>query len=194
MGFSLFPAIFDSPERVRFSSQEPDEHIELMLRQHWVTNIGWVLTSLIGFITPFFVSAFDRFMNFNLLTQIKPDVIIAIIILWYMFVMAYIIESFFYWYFNIYIVTNLHLVDISLQSLLSKSVTEILLEDVQSAETKMTGIFSSLFNYGDVIIETAAKDQKIQFKLVPQPDLVVDRIQDLQEVIAHDHLGGHDVS
>ena len=78
--------------------------------------------------------------------------------------------------------TNKHLVDINFHNLLQRDITEVRLDDVQSAKSKINGIFGSLFHYGDVIIETAAERQQIQFLAVPKPDFVKDRIQDLQEL------------
>ena len=163
------------------AQQEADEHIELFLRQHGITNLPWIITALLGIILPFALFLFDESFT-KILPQIPGDIIIATIILWYMLVMAFILEKYLYWYFNIYIVTNIHITDITMSSILSKTSTEALLDDVQSVKTKVAGVFGSLFNFGDVVIETAAERQKIQFSLVPNPDFVADRIQDLQEL------------
>lgn len=164
------------------SQQEPDEHIELLLRQHGFTNLSWIIMAFLGIISPFILFMFDGLLT-RALAQIPGDIIIASIILWYMLVMAFILEKYLYWYFNIFIITNLHITDIAMSSLLSKTSTEALLEDVQSVKTKVAGIFGSLFNFGDVIIVTAAEKQEILFSLVPSPDFVADRIEDLQEFI-----------
>lgn len=181
MSFKIFPAIFDNPEKIMLAQQEPDEHIELLLRQHGFTNLSWVIVAFLGIIFPFVLFLFDGSFT-RVLPQIPGDIIIATIILWYMLLMAYILEKYLYWYFNIYIITNLHITDITMSSLLSKTSTEALLDDVQSVKTKVAGVFDSLFNFGDVVIETAAEKQEILFALVPSPDFVAERIQDLQEL------------
>jgi len=100
-----------------------------------------------------------------------------------MILSAYVIENFLHWYFTIYIVTNIHIVDVNYSSLLSRSVVEVKLEDVQSQKASIKGIFRQLFNFGDVIIETAAENQRIDFIDIPKPDLVADRVQDLKSAI-----------
>ncbi|KKQ79056.1 MAG: hypothetical protein UT01_C0052G0003 [Candidatus Daviesbacteria bacterium GW2011_GWA1_38_7] len=92
------------------------------------------------------------------------------------------IESYLHWYFNIYIVTNMHLVDINFHTLLSREIIEVRLEDVQSQSSKIQGFFKSIFHFGDVVIETAGERQRITFLNVPKPDAVADRIQDLTAV------------
>lgn len=176
----FFPAYFDKPTDIRFAEQEADEHIELMLRQHWIVNTSWISISILMFLIPFLLVYIDLALALNTVAQVPLKVIFGLLILWYMFVLAYIIEHFLSWYFNIYIVTNQHLVDINFHSLLSKEVIESGIENVESASSKMRGIFSSLFNYGDVTVQTAAETQHLTFDSVPFPDKVVDRINDMR--------------
>lgn len=189
MIFKILPDLFDNPEKIKYAQQDADEYIELLLRQHKFTTLSWIIVSLLGIILPFFLPYLDG-QFFQVLPQIPGDIMATAIILWYMLIMAYILEHFLYWYFNIYIVTNLHLIDVTMSSLLSKTTTEVLFEDVQSARTKVSGVFGSLFNYGDVVVETAADRQNIQFLSVPNPDMVADRIQEIQESAGK---GGHNV-
>ena len=109
------------------------------------------------------------------------------IILWYMLVAAYVIEQFLHWYFNIYIVTNQHLVDINFDSILQREVLEAGIENVESASSRIKGIIPSLFNYGNVVVQTAAHTQEITFNSVPFPDSVVDRINDLKTLKGENH-------
>lgn len=188
MAFSLFPAIFDHPERIRYTEQEENEHIEIFLRQHWVTNLGWIISALILMVLPLTVPTIGRLMNISAILDVPRSISWSLLVLWYLLVIAYILENYLYWYFNIYIVTNRHLIDIALQSLLARNITEVRLGDIESARSAVAGIGRSLFNFGDVVVETAAEKQDIEFLAVPFPNLVADRIQDLQ----NDLPGGSD--
>lgn len=181
MTLSLFPALFDHPTSIKFAQQEADEKIELLLRQHFATQIPWMIISIIGVILPKLITSYYQLLGLTSFANIPFKVAIPLVVLWYLLILAYITEKFLHWYFNIYIVTNLHLVDINFHNLLNRDVVEIRLEEVQSGKSHIKGIFGSLFNYGDVIIETAAERQNIQFLAVPKPDFVADRIQDLRE-------------
>jgi uncharacterized membrane protein YdbT with pleckstrin-like domain len=68
---------------------------------------------------------------------------------------------------------------VDFDSLLYRKITEINLTDIESVKSKISGVFGSLFNYGDVNIETAATHQAVDFIQVPRPDFVADTIQDL---------------
>lgn len=186
MHLAFFPSFFDRPVGFRFIQQETDEKIELMLRQHWVVNVPWIVTSLIMFILPVLLLELDSRLGFDFFLKIPGNIILGSLILWYLLILAYVIEKFLHWYFNIYIVTNRHLVDINFYSLLNRDITEIQLGDIESSRSRMTGIIRSLFNFGDVVVQTAAKMHEIDFTDVPRPDFVADRIQDLQEGVSND--------
>lgn len=181
----IFPALLRNPEGIRFSEQEVNENIILFLRRHGITNLPWIIGAVIAFLLPFILVQLDLSLATNYILRISPSVLIGIIIVWYMLVMAFIIEQFLFWYFNIYIVTNFHIVDINFTSLLNRDITEIELKDIQSVKVDVKGVFPPLFNFGDVIIKTAADKQIIDFAKVPQPDFVADTIQDIAA-----HTGG----
>ncbi len=175
----MFPSFFDHPEKIFFDQQEENEKIELLLRQHWITNIGWLTISVLLLILPVTFPGFVNFLtSINLIPPI--EVVTAVLILWYLLILAFMIEKFLHWYFNIYIVTNLHIVDVNFHNLLNRDIVSVQIQDIQSQRPQVKGIFGSLFNYGDLIMETAAENQRLEFSKVPKPDVVADRIQDLQ--------------
>lgn len=181
MGFKFFPAFLDLPPKIRFADQEEGEQIELFLRQHWITNVPWLLTTIFLIFLPIGLDYLNKVMGLVQISQIPLEVQLSGWILWYMLVTAYVLGKMLGWYFNIYIVTNLHLVDINFHNLLNRDITEVRLDDVESAKAQVKGVLGALFNFGDLIIETAAERQQIHFGLVPKPDFVKERIQDLQE-------------
>ncbi len=182
MQFRFFPAFFDRPDKMRFSEQEPDEQIELLLRQHFITNIPWIFFAIIAAIIPFIIFNLRALIGLSFLSFVPSQFLLATLTLWYLLISAYVIENFLHWYFNIYIVTNTHLVDIDFDNILSRKVTEIHIGDVESAAANIKGLIASLFNFGDVVVETAAKKQEIGFLNVPFPDRVSDRINDIKEI------------
>lgn len=191
MQFRLFPALIDRPQRIRFADQETDEEVELFLRRHPVTNIPWLLTTIVLIFLPSLIGTLMVSLGLTWVAQIPVNLSLALSILWLMIVLAYIIEQFLSWYFNIYIVTNRHLVDINFHNLLSRDKVEIRLEDIQSSKPSIKGVMASLFHYGDIVIETSAERQRIEFHAVPRPDFVAERIQDLQHKQEIEARGGH---
>lgn len=190
MKFGFFPAIFQRPNKIRFDKQEEHEVIEFVLRQHSIVNVFWVSATILLLILPIIFLQLDLLLNFNFAIQVPIKLLIGGLIIYYLLLMAYAFEQFLSWYFNVYIVTNMHIVDINFYSLLSKEVVEISLDDIEVISHNVDGVLGSLFHFGDVHIETAAEQKRILFAKVPRPDLVTDKVQDLQRV-RHSMKGGH---
>lgn len=180
MRFSFFPAIFQHPLKIKFDKQEEHESIELFLRQHPIVNIFWIVTTIVLLIMPAILLQLDVLLGFNFSVSIPVDLLIGGLLIYYLLILAYAFEEFLSWYFNVYIVTNLHIVDINFFSLLAKEVVEISLDDIEVISHNVDGVLGSLFNFGNVHIETAAEQKRILFAKVPRPDIVTDRVQDLQ--------------
>jgi len=112
------------PQNLRFDTQDQKEHIVLLLRQHPLVNVPWILLALVLLLTPLLLSFF-------LTREILPPVYrLLVVILWYLFTLAYIFERFLLWYYNVYLVTDLRLVDIDFPSLLYREMTEARLDHV----------------------------------------------------------------
>lgn len=185
MKFQFFPALFKKPTHINFAEQEKDETIEVFLRAHWITNVPWIVSTILAFFLPFFVVFVLSQTNAQIAQVVPIQVFTGLIIIWYLLTMAFALESFLFWYFNIYIVTNIHVLDINFRSMLSRDITEVELNDIQSVSSDIKGVVRSLFHYGTVVAKTAAQHHDIEFVNVPQPDFVADTIQDLREKYIH---------
>lgn len=180
MQFKFFPSLFQSPKKIKFDTQEQSEVIELFLRQHLIVNVFWVVTSLLLLILPPVFFQLDSLFGFNFTSEVPVNILSGGLIIYYLLLLAYAFEQFLSWYFNVYIVTNQHIVDVNFYSLLSKEVVEIRLDDIEVIAYHISGVLGSLFHFGNVEIETAAETKRILFEKVSRPDIVADRIQDLQ--------------
>lgn len=180
MQFKFFPALFQSPRKIRFDKQEDNEVIELFLRQHPIVNVFWIVISLFLLVLPPLFLQAESLLGLNLTSQIPTTIFLGGLAVYYLILLAFDFEQFLGWYFNVYIITNMHIVDVNFYSLLSKEVVEISLSEIEVIAHNVSGVLGSIFHFGDVEIETAAETKRILFEKVPRPDLVTDRVQDLQ--------------
>src|SRR5258708_7359121 len=114
----FFPSFFEKPVNIHFDEQEADEEVVLFLRQHWFTQVGWIVTAIFLFLLPlvligFFGSPAGSSLGGGLfgITFIPLKITQGFLILWNLLIFAFVLEKFLAWYFNIYIVTNKHLID-----------------------------------------------------------------------------------
>ena len=109
-------------------------------------------------------------------------------VFWYVLTFGFILSKLLFWFFNIFIVTNERIVDIDFVNLLHKNISETQLERVQDISYKTSGILATMFNFGDVTIQTAGEMPNFIFERVPKPSEVVDIISDYAKIKNKKHL------
>jgi hypothetical protein len=161
------------PEGARFETQEANEEIILLLRAHVITNIPWILIATLMLVAPMILRIAPAFSFF-------PDRFLAVgTLFWYLLTIAFIFEQFLNWYFNVYIVTDERIVDVDFANLLYKKVSETKLDKIQDVTYSQVGVARSLFNYGNVFVQTAGEVTEFEFLAVPRPDRVAAAIRAL---------------
>lgn len=163
------------PDHVDFETRGEDEKIILLLRQHIIVNVKWILVAAVMFFVPTLAKGFGVF------NTISGGLELIIIMAWYLVTMAYAFENFLSWYFNVYIVTNERIVDVNFHNLIYKSVSDATLDNIQDVTYNMGGVTRTVFNYGDVFIQTASEVSRFDFLAVPNPARVSKMINELTE-------------
>ena len=169
---SPWAAFMVRPPFLRFDTQDTEEKILVLLRRHPITNVGWILTTLALIFVPFFLV----FFNVNLL---PGNFVFVTVLFWYVFLFGFAFEKFLVWYFNVFLITDERVIDYDFYSLLYKRVSAAKIDNIEDVTFEMGGVASSLINYGNVFIQTAAETREIEFHNVPKPELVVKLLNEL---------------
>ncbi|MBI3576515.1 hypothetical protein HY086_00560 [Candidatus Gottesmanbacteria bacterium] len=171
-----------NPTGVRFETQQDDEAVVLFLRQHPIVNLPWILLSIVLLIGP--TVALPFFLKFaNLPVRLPPQYMLIATLLWYLATFGFIFGNFLRWFFNIYIVTDRRIVDIDFYYLLFKRFSEAEVSKIQDISFTVGGIAATVFDYGNVLIETAGELPNLKFEAVPHPEKVVETIRSLEPKI-----------
>jgi membrane protein YdbS with pleckstrin-like domain len=167
-------SIIFCPENLKFETMETEEKVVLFLRKHWITNVPWILILIIMILAPFLVSGLSLF------DDVPSNFKFIFMLVWYLVTTAYFLESFLTWFFNAYIVTDERIIDVDFYNLIYKEVSDASIDKIQDVTYKMGGVIRTLFNYGDVLVQTASEVPNFEFLAVPKPDNVVKVLQDLR--------------
>lgn len=166
-----------NPENVRFENQEENEEIVLLVRRDLITNLPWILSALLLIFVPPIIGLlaplFAPFFNFS------PQVILISILFYYLAVFGFILIEFTIWYFNIGLVTNIRIVDVDVFGILSKHISETHLNIIEDVSYNQVGSIRTIFNYGDVVIQTAGTNPNFEFDRAPEPARIVRIIADM---------------
>lgn len=169
------------PHGVNFATQGKDEVIHLFLRRHVATNIPWIIFSFILVIIPIVLAPFFEFV-IPFAQLLSTGMVIVIVGFYYLVVFGLaIFANFINWYFNVYIVTNERLVDVDFINIIYREVSSTRLNLIQDVTVKTGGVVRAIFDYGDVLIQTAGTEVNFDFHAVPHPQLVAREIERLME-------------
>lgn len=171
--FSIFARY---PENISFETQEKGETIVLFLRAHPVTLLPSAVFAVILIVLPFF--SFMVLPLVNLDAVLTSTQLFLLTCAWYLFVFGFIFYKFVVWYFNVYIVSNERIIDFDFKGLLNKQTSYALLAQIEDVDPKVIGFFGTIFNFGSVLIQTAAEQNEFEFENVKQPEAVAEVIME----------------
>ena len=166
MGF--LKAFAERPHGVTFANQKNHEEIVLFLRAHLITNFLWVTIVIFLLFIPLLASVLINFIP-NPLTFVSSKFIPFFLIFYYLIIFAYAFLSFLNWFYNITLITNLGVVDIDYSDLLYHDVAFTNFNLIEDVNYTKIGFFRSLFNYGDVFIQTAGGRENLEALGIPNP-------------------------
>lgn len=172
------------PANVKFSSADSDEKIILLLRKHWLTNVKWFITGVVMLIVPL------PFVYFPILNFVPERFIVVGVLFWYLATAAFTLEKFLSWFFNVYIVTDERVFDVDFYDLVHRDISDANLDQIQDVTSRIGGSIRTSFNYGDVLIQTAAESLEIEFEAVPKPDEVASILRKLRVEEEQEKLEG----
>ena len=171
-----------NPDVFTFEEKAQQEKVLVVARSHWVTNVGWIVTAILMFLAPSFLNLIP--LSSDIATRYK----ILGGFLWFLVTFAFVFERFLSWYFDVIVITDKRVIDIDFDNLLSKKFAQANILMIQDLTFKVTGFAQTMFNFGDVFVQTAAEVPQLALERVPQPQKIIMVLQMLKE-----ELGGKNV-
>ena len=165
------------PKNLKFLNQENDEEIILLIRRHFIVNVPWIVISIflaiIGpVVYPFFIASLP-------ISPISPLHTTLMLTLYLLIIFGFMLTKFTLWFFHVGIVTNKRIKDIDIHGILFKDIAETRINLIQDVKYTQIGFVRSLFNFGDVFIQTAGSDPNIEFDKAPMPAKIAKLVGDM---------------
>ena len=172
------------PKRISFDAQIKNEQVILLLRQHPVVLIKPFVIFVLAMFFPMLVQV-STILNF-LPDQFKT----AFAIGWYVMTFGFALESFLVWFFNVYIITDERIIDVDFLSLIYKNLSIAKIDNIEDVTVTASGALASIFDYGNVLIQTAAEKNEFEFENVPYPTRVSELLNELMVEEEREKLEG----
>ncbi len=162
------------PSGVDFVNKDPEEEIILLVRRHPITNLRWIVSAIILLILPAFLTVFPFF------EMLPVEFQVVSILIWYMLTTAFVIEKYLGWYFNVNIITDERIIEVDFHNLIYREMTDASIENIEDVTVQIGGGIRTFFNYGDIVIQTAAQIPQVTFEAVSRPDMVAKVLRELR--------------
>lgn len=163
-----------SHQPFQFPGQLPGEQVVQVIRKHPVVYVKIVFAFLMVTILPILIVFRLWFDAYS--TATNPNGTLVVILgasVYFLYGMLFAVIAWVNDAFDIFIVTDQRLIDITQTSLLHRSVSSTPLEKIQDATGRVHGFLPTILVYGDLEIQTAAGDaSKFFIDRIPDPDSV----------------------
>ena len=173
-------AFCENPLDVHFRDQDADETIRLFLRRHLITLIPWIVITLILLFLPLVIPPFLSILAISL-AAVPLRIVIILLIFYYLIVIGYALVNFVMWFFNIGIITNKNILDADFSNVMYKNISVTSIQELSDVDYTQQGFLQTFFGYGDVFVQTNAKQQNFEFEKVPKPARAAHILLDLME-------------
>ena len=168
--------------------QKGYEKVEYIIRRHWITFIPTVLFFVLLLVLPFgaYLLLANSTGNF-LQNPVYYTAGLLFASLYYLSAILFFYTYFVAFHLDLWVITNDRLLDVQQKTLFARTVSEVDLYQIQDASSEVHGIFPSIFNYGNIILQTAGPVPKFVFRNVPDPNKLRQAILTLSSKDKKDH-------
>jgi membrane protein YdbS with pleckstrin-like domain len=163
-------------------NQRKNEKVELFLRRHWFAITNIILAFLILTIIPISIGIYFQDQVINWLNHpLFGPVLVVIASIYFLSIWLFAFLEFTDYYLDVWIVTNERIINIEQEGLFHRTASELNLTAVQDVTSDVRGIIRTVFDYGNVSVQTAGETGRFRFKNIQRPEKVKEHVIRLVE-------------
>lgn len=159
-----------------FEGKRPEEEVEIFLYSHWIIpalkSVFYFLLALVPLI-PMIV--FSR----DIIAYDVVGLCLFVLFAYYMIIWSLYFYEIMLYLLDTWIVTNERILDINQKNFFYRTVAELELSKVQDISVKTSGLIQTIFDFGDLEIQSAGATNKFRFSQVGHPNMIKDKIMKL---------------
>ena len=159
----------------------PGEKVVFSIRRHPFAFISSILIlSVMALLPPILIGLSVSVFSVNLSPGMEDWIAVGAGT-YYLFSLVLAIVFWMDYYYDLYVVTDKHILDIDQTSLLSQRIAHISMVRVQDVTTRVKGFWQNLLDFGPITVQTAGHEEDISLEDVPRPQEVAARIMKLHD-------------
>lgn len=161
-----------------FPGQRQDEKVLMVIRKHAIVYIRIIMAFVITVALPLLIFlviwfnyySFGEYREIGIVIGLTSSAFILVGLA--LTLIAWLNEE-----FDLFILTNERLIDISQISILKRTVASTPLKRIQDTTSNIDGVLPTLLNYGSIEVQTASGDaSKFEIDRIPDPAFVARKI------------------
>lgn len=162
--------------------EDENEPILIFLHRHVISFIIPVVIFIILALLPAFFKLVISKDPFAIAISLDARLLITVFVsMYYLMLVGYIFGEWISYYYDILIVTKSTVIDIKQNNLFNREITHLHLRQVEDISSEIKGFMPTLFNYGDIIIQSAGAQEHTLIKAIPNPQKVAAMVLQLHK-------------
>jgi hypothetical protein len=184
---------------VRFKNPIPgheNDHIIIFARRHFISMLSTLVLNLMMILAPILIYIGVHVTTPSIFSGIFLNFLVIIGSIYYLVSATVIFTIWVGYYYNVFIVTDDAIIDVGQNGIFDRRITEISLLRIQDVSARIKGFLPSLFNYGNVVAESAGENSRTYvIDNVSNPVAIAEKILELHnEHIAKEERVGEVVT
>lgn len=177
----------------------PEERIYLLKRRHWIVLFFQLFPFIIfsfliltfflflifqkTFLSHYLIEIFPQFLNLN--TKIFSLFLLSLILPFFWITIFSIITSY---HLTYWIVTNQRTIYVKLNGFFNAKYASVFHDRIQDITLTIDGFFPSVFNFGNLKIQTAGESGQFDFDSVSDPEIIKQIILEAKKDYEHQKI------
>jgi CRP-like cAMP-binding protein len=154
------------------------EGSRITLHKHWVVLLRYIVRPIFGFVLLLGVLAVIAALGQTTLGALAtPTCVLVFVLVWLVVNSFLVLWGYLSWLGDIYIIEDEQIIDIKRSPFgFSEYRAQAGLQQIQNVSSAVSSVIGRIFNYGDVYVQTAAGNSRLDFNDVANPSSVSDEI------------------
>lgn len=157
------------------------EEVIFHLRRHWFIFFALMLIYLLIATVPFIFYSFMIYIGNAAMFDgpIIAPFMLVLMLSYYLLLMVFALTAWTENYLDIWTLTTARIINREQNGLFNRVISELDLTVIQDVTAEQNGFFATIFDYGNVYIQTAGERERFVFEQIPDPYRVAKMIQHL---------------
>jgi uncharacterized membrane protein YdbT with pleckstrin-like domain len=170
-----------------FESQQEDEDVIILVRRHIIALVPVIAMSALLYLIGLLAVLVFPFILPVMVQGFAYNIYVIVVSLLFLFTTIFVFNNWVLHYLHVAILTTEHLVEIDQAGLFSRKISELALEKIQDVSSSQEGLINTMFDIGEVEIQTAGEAPNFVIEYAPDPSKTAQKIMETEEIYCEKH-------